>query len=312
MKHTLKVTVLFAVIFVVAQLLGLLFVSISAKEVITEDGITIIAFEETAIGERPQLTGWESVAYIIFGVAIGTLLLLLLAKNKKVNWWKTWFFLASTIAISIALGVLMRPEHFWIAWLIGAFLAYWKIKWPNMYVQNITEVLMYAGLAVIMVPLFDVLSMIIILILFSLYDMYAVWKSKHMVRMAEFTAKSDVFPGITIPYSIKGGKTKLAAMSKPDVHLQGEKKKAKTDGKLGVLGGGDIIFPLLFAGVIMLDTLMNGATRLTAYLTAVIIVVTTTISLIVLFTIGKSDKFYPAMPFITTGCLVGYLIVLLL
>ena len=119
--------------------------------------------------------------------------------------------------------------------------------------------------------------------------MYAVWKSKHMIALAKFQSSNNMFAGFYVPYSYKNtGKTEKTASGA---------KEAKS----AVLGGGDIAFPLLFAGSIFAQLGMI----------AYIVSCTATIALAVLLLKGKKDTFYPAMPFLTIGCLVGYGIILL-
>ena len=99
MKHTLQVTLIFVSLFLVCQIFGLYSLKIATQGVITVNGTTQVKYYDTAIGERPQTEGLDSVLYILIGVAIGTLILLFLARNQKVNWWKTWFFIAVIISI---------------------------------------------------------------------------------------------------------------------------------------------------------------------------------------------------------------------
>ncbi len=72
---------------------------------------------------------------------------------------------------------------------------------------------------------------------------------------------------------------------------------------LAILGGGDITFPLIFAGVIL---------RTTGLLPALFIIGAAFISLMLLFIFAKKGKFYPAMLFLTPGCIVGWLLSLLI
>jgi hypothetical protein len=82
-----------------------------------------------------------------------------------------------------------------------------------------------------------------------------------------------------------------------------KKKGRKTVIKSAILGGGDIGFPLLFAGVLM---------KSAGFLKVLIVPVIVAIALFLLLYYAQKDKFYPAMPFITAGCFVGYGILLLL
>ena len=95
-----------------------------------------------------------------------------------------------------------------------------------------------------------------------------------MIELANFQAKLKIFAGVLIPYR-KG---------------------------MAILGGGDIGFPLLFAGVVMKSFGFK----------ALIISGFATLSLLFLFWMSEKKKFYPAMPFITAGCFLGYAVLQLL
>ena len=73
-------------------------------------------------------------------------------------------------------------------------------------------------------------------------------------------------------------------------------KTSKMKVNLAILGGGDVVFPIITAGVI-LRTL--GLTQ------ALFVTTGATIALLLLFTYSQKGKFYPAMPFITAGLLAG-------
>ncbi|MBN2141734.1 hypothetical protein JW711_00235 [Candidatus Woesearchaeota archaeon] len=343
MKHDFKVTLFLIAIFVVAQLVGLLLLSSALKEQVDEQGNRVVVFDESKVGEIPQMSGLGFLVYITLGVGIGTGLVLLLARFKRVNLWRIWFFLAVFIAIDFALKTVM-PWAF--AFFIAFILATWKIARPNVVVHNLSEILMYSGISVFLVPLLnsmqnsDVLGIpgnifwaSLILVLISVYDFIAVFQSKHMVSMANFQTKSKVFAGLLIPYkakAIEGAKELKASLKKaaaaaskslkspvqrmkqklprrfPDVKqpVDGERRTA-------ILGGGDIAFPMLFIGTVMYH-LANKMPIQLALLESFIIVGTATAALATLFIVAKKDKFYPAMPILSAGCFVGYLIVLLI
>ncbi|MEK6817074.1 MAG: hypothetical protein AABY09_05645, partial [Nanoarchaeota archaeon] len=74
-----------------------------------------------------------------------------------------------------------------------------------------------------------------------------------------------------------------------------------------ILGGGDIGFPLMFAAVVMKEMDLGFYNYKTF-----LIPLAVSLALLALFMYGKDKKFYPAMPYVTAGCLIGYLILLLL
>ena len=141
-------------------------------------------------------------------------------------------------------------------------------------------------------------SAAILLLAISIYDMYAVWHSKHMVTMAEFQTKTQTFAGVFIPYNVKSEKKPIKGAIK--IKLD---HKTELVPKNAVLGGGDIAFPLLFSAVVM---------KSTGFLIATIIPVFATIALGCLLYFAKKDRFYPAMPFISLGCAVGYAVILVI
>ena len=80
----------------------------------------------------------------------------------------------------------LKVEISLIALVIAIPLAIGKIYKRNFIVHNFSELLIYPGIAAVFVPLLNLTSIIILLILISIYDMWAVWKSKIMQKMAKF------------------------------------------------------------------------------------------------------------------------------
>jgi len=297
MKHNLKVTVILVTFFFLAQLvgLGILFQDMKVVQAVKDTGevVTEVSHPETALGERPNVKNQDALLMVLIAILIGTGFILLIAKFGVVKLWKIFFFLAVFFSITIALGTFL---HFLAALIIAFLLAFFKLLKPNIAIHNITEVLIYAGIAVLFVPLFDPLWILILLLIISAYDMFAVWKSKHMVKLAEFQIESRAFSGLFISPS-------RSKFKKSD--------NTKSRDAVAIIGGGDIAFPLLFAGVV-LETLVLRFPPLTAFLYSLLVPVFVTIALIGLMVYGKKGHYYPAMPFLTAGALVGYGLILVL
>lgn len=309
MKHTLKITLILLLIFFLAQLCGLAILSqyIDVKAS-AESGKTVLHQETYNItGLQPPEVEHESWSffYIIIAVLIGTALILLIIKFKKRFLWKMWFFLSVFICLLIAfspfvymvllslkeqLAAFSYPAAFLLA-VIFAWLKTWK---NNVFVHNFTELFIYGGLAAIVVPILNMFSVVIILLVIAVYDIYAVWKSKHMVKMAKFQTKEKLFAGLYVPYKLPKG-----MKIKPE---PGKSKKKEV--KSALLGGGDIAFPLLFSGVLLKTT--------GVFMAAFITTIAATAALAFLFYYSQKHKFYPAMPFIAAGLFIGYGIVMLI
>jgi presenilin-like A22 family membrane protease len=302
MKHTLKVTLFLLAIFLASQLVGLTIVSKYLNYDATVQTKTV-TYNALPLGfDRPQVDATSSFIWIIAGVIIGTLLFLLLVRFQKFHLWKLWFFLAVGLTLTMAFYAFIANQY--VALALAVILAVWKIFRPNIFVHNITEIFVYGGLAAIFVPIINLISAFWLLILISIYDMYAVWKSKHMVKMAEFQSTSKVFAGIFIPYNAKE-----MDIIKP---IKEGSLKGKSEGKNAILGGGDIAFPLLFSGVVLNTLVLEGLSLGTAVMQTLIVTLASALALGLLLYFGKKDRFYPAMPFITAGCFIGYVIIFLL
>ena len=169
MKHTTPILVIFLSLFILAQVAGLFFIGLSingiTKETTSEGKeITTVVFTNTSVGERPQVAGYESLIYIAIGVAIGTILLLIIARFGKIGLWQIWFFLAATLTMSITIGVLTGEKLFYLSWLIGGALALLKLLYHHPIIHNLTELLMYIGIAVLLAPILSIWIAILLLI----------------------------------------------------------------------------------------------------------------------------------------------------
>jgi len=290
MKHNIKISTVILVSFLLAQFIGIFIIynNIDATKS-QETGKT--EFKDLPIGERPPVEERTSFLPVLIAVLIGTGILLLLMRYNLIFIWKLWFLLAVVFALTISWGTFIgKTAGFILALAAGV----WKIFKPNFWVHNLTELFIYGGLAVVFVPLFNVFSAVVLLILISGYDAYAVWKSKHMIRMAKSQTKAKIFAGLLIPYKL-GKQVSKKTAKQNNLKL----KKVRT----AVLGGGDIGFPLIFAGVLLKEL---GLWQ------SLIIPLGAALGLGVLLWNGKKDKFYPAMPFISAGCFLALGVVFLL
>ena len=295
MKHTLNIAIILVGIFFIAQIIGLAVTNqyIDHQKII-ETGKVV--FEPLPYNiERPEVEETTSFIWIIAAILIGTAIFLILVKYKVFKIWKFWFFFAVWLTLSIALAAFL-PQIIAASIALIATLA--KIYKPNIITQNLTEIFIYGGLAAIFVPILNIFAAFMLLILISIYDIIAVFKTKHMIKLAKFQAKSKVFAGLLVPYE---------KLPKPK---KGEGKIVTGKRRIAVLGGGDIGFPLIFAGVVMKDLMLKNI-EIIGFLKTLVIPIFVSIALWYLLTKGKKDKFYPAMPFLSVGCFMGYLIIFL-
>ena len=299
MKHTFKIPFALIGFFLLTQFVGLAVINhyIDHKKT---DETKIVEWKELPYQlERPQVKN-QSTSFIpiIIAVIIGTVLVLWLIRWNKPVIWRIWFFLTILLTLSIALSAFVAQ---WIAFGIASALAILRVFRPNVVTQNISEIFIYGGLASVFVPIINVFAAFMLLLIISVYDIIAVWKTKHMVRLAEFQTNSKVFSGLMIHYNRKD----KSGLSKTKSAIAGAKSN------IAILGGGDMGFPLIFAGVVMKGLMLNE-TVLAGFFKASIIPITTAIALFILLMKGQQNKYYPAMPFLSAGAIIGYFIILLL
>ena len=270
--------------FLLAQFLGLFILSNYIDKELTKQSEKVV-FKDLPIGERPPLDEKTSYLPIILAILLGTGLILLIMK-LRLNWlWKFWFLLAVVATLTVAFNAFISSKL--VSFMVALGIGLWRIFRPNFWVQNFSEIFVYGGLAAIFVPLLNLTSVSILLVLIALYDAYAVWKSKHMITLAKSQTQAKVFAGLMIPY-------KLGKIAK-----KGKGVKVRT----ALLGGGDIGFPLIFAGVVLKELGLWQSLVIPFFALA---------GLGFLFWIAKKKKFYPAMPFIGVGCFLGLGIVWLI
>lgn len=311
MKHNLKITTILLSMFIIAQLIGIYVINADPFTVQKEINGTIQEVDNSYLSwinppkaeTQREFTGL--FVYIITAFLLAITILILLMKFRISVFLKIWFFLVVSVALLLSFLALMKLLPFEInvrisfilSLILAILLASLKIFGRNFLIHNFTELLIYPGIAAIFVPLLNIWTIIALLVLISIYDIWAVWHSGIMQKMARYQINTlRVFSGFFVPYFSKKVKQQISRWKKTLSGSQLKKKKIKVN--VAILGGGDIVFPIITAGV-MLKTLGLGS--------AFFVIVGATLGLAYLFIAAEKRKFYPAMPFITAGILIGIL-----
>ena len=297
MKHSVKIIAILLSMFFVTQLIGIAVVSHYSPRIVqvTDENGTIInkTVYDLPYGMDPpeDVTPGATLISIIFAIAIAVVFILLLMRYKAEFFLKAWFFFVVTLALGITINSVIGNINYAeiISFLIALPLAALKLFKRNIIVHNITELFIYPGIAAIFVPLLNLWTVTLLLVLISIYDIYAVWHAGFMQKMAQYQIKKlRFFTGFFIPYLGKKQKAMIQeAKQKP------EKGDKKIKVNVAILGGGDVIFPIILAGVVLNQM---------GFIQAILISIGATIALACLFYMSKKGKFYPAMPFISAGC----------
>jgi presenilin-like A22 family membrane protease len=137
------------------------------------------------------------------------LFLLYFLKFKK---GKSLFF-KITLALSFFIGGLIFLNTWipaWPAFVLMTILIFWWLKFPTVFNHNLCLILGMAGIgATLGLKIMPTVGLIILISL-SIYDWIAVYKTKHMVKMAKEMIEMGVISALIIPQSISNFKSSLA------------------------------------------------------------------------------------------------------
>ena len=263
--------------------------------------------------ETPKGEPTQNFISIVFAFAFAFAIIFVLIKYKWKFVIKSWFFLVIALALGISIYAIIRNSvtlAMTAALMIAVILSYIKVFRPNVFVHNITELLIYPGIAAVFIPILTPLSVIALLILISLYDMWAVWKSGIMQKMAKFQMEElKLFGGFLIPTASDKVKMQIKKIKEKyqDKKMPESVKKKKFKVNIAILGGGDVIFPIIAAGVFMRSYYLQSLFNIPGLIPALFVIGGAFVGLTFLFAITRKGKAYPAMPYITAGIFLGLL-----
>lgn len=232
----------------------------------------------------------DSLFLFIFYFFLATIFFLLITyflKSKKTKRiiFKSAFLFAIFFGNLFLFLFWLRPIQ--AAILILILICIW-LKESNVLIHDILMLFGIIGISTILGSSFSPKVFVYLLILLSIYDIIAVYKTKHMVKIASEMIESQAFLGIIIPKKLEGAKEKL--------------EKISPGGDFIILGGGDIVLPLVFS----LSVYLKGI------LASIIVAIFSLFGFFVnnlIFFSQKEQKPMPALPLISLFSLIGFSIV---
>lgn len=236
--------------------------------------------------------GQANLLHLAIYFVVGTSILVALSssgfKRTRGVVFKALFLLA------VGTGALLLLQSWisvqWSLLTMVILLALWLI-FHSVVVHDFLVILGIAGAGSWLGLSFSPQLVILLLLVFSVYDFIAVYKTKHMVKMAKAMVESDSIVGLIVPSKVKDF-TKNISQVQPG-------------GKFLIVGGGDVVFPLILCASFVPSSLMK----------ALIMVLFSLLGLgfsFWVFTTQKIKKPIPALPPITLGIVIGYLVLLLI
>lgn len=225
------------------------------------------------------------LALFLFYFLIATLFFLIFLRfSRRRSFLKLLWILAIASGLDIFFAVLMRPDF---AALLAAGVAYLYWKVPTVEIHNAVLVLALPAIGALFGSQINPGSAAVLLAVFSVYDVIAVYGTKHMVRMAAAFLQENVVPGI-----ILSEKQSTEAVMVNEV----------TPGAgFSILGSGDLVFPSVLA----------VSAYLLRPLVGIVVVIFSVAGLFLTHTIFFSQKIrrpMPALPPISGLAILGFLI----
>lgn len=252
-------------------------------------GEEIPFFEKDA---QEDVSSFNFLISFAFSFVIAISLFLFLVKKKSQRFLRAWFLMVVTIALTIVFNLLFSGMNYAleISFIISLVIGYFKIYRRNLMIHNLSEMLIYPGISVAFIQYLSVWSVVVLLILISIYDIWAVWKSEIMQKMVKYQMDSlKIFSGFMIPNLSQKEREKIKKLSK-------EKSKKEIKVGVAILGGGDVVFPIITSGIFLINF---------GILSAICVTIGAALGLSYIFFFGKKEKPYPAMPYITAGIFLG-------
>ena len=266
-------------LFVLAQVIGIFTGTIILKDIYGNPYVQFFFLTDDS-------SSISSSLFLFLYILVSSFVLLLLIRffSKYVLFFKLLEFViistSSSIVIYSFFRLFLSYEHSMMGGiLIGLFIA--ALKFLNFKIKNIVAILSTAGVGVIFGISFEIIPIIVFLVLLSIYDYLSVFRTKHMVELANFVMKEDL--AFTITASRK--------RTKP-----GERNRID-------LGTGDLIAPIAFE---ISSLSFNPTSTLFIFVGAVV-------SLFVfVYILSKRKIVLPALPPIVLGMLLFFGIGLIL
>ena len=300
MKHNTKITIIILSMFLITQLIGLFIINFY----IQDENALPYGFDQQNLDIQ---NSFSLLTSMLFSFIIAIFLILILTKIKSVIFMRVWFFIVVCLALGLTLNVLIFnlkiPHSALIAIGIGIILAYFKVFKRNIILHNITELLIYPGIAAVFASILNIFTLIVLIIIIAIYDVWAVWHSGIMQKMAKYQIEQvRVFGGFFIPYASQKIKDKIKFLRQKYKNKNIPNKIIKKNNikvNLAILGGGDIVFPIISAGVVL---------KTWGLVPALTVVLFSFLALWYLLIFTKKKKFYPAMLYLSMGIFLGILV----
>ncbi len=220
------------------------------------------------------------LVYIIVGMLVVTGVLLVLIKYRLlkvlslINIIFTFFLTYAFFSIAIMdmgamAGVNILTNSYaatvitLMVYALPVLTTLYYVRYSGRSGRNLINIILFVAVGGFIAVYLNTEMLLILLVFISLYDYISVFITKHMIMLAKGAADMIMFSSISL----------MA-------------KKRKLDSRRMMLGGGDLIFPAMFASRLSMSYPFPASLVVTA---------AAVVGLALIFVLGKKGKAYPAM-----------------
>jgi presenilin-like A22 family membrane protease len=279
----------------------------------------VIAVQILALAVTPAISAGDSrifedptsasnpVFYMILILAFTAFLLLAIKRNQG---WIVSGFIQIAIASSIYyLAVAFLPP---VYALLAAAAALLLIRYyPEWYIIDSLGIAVSAGISSLFGVSMTVIPVLILLVILAVYDAISVYKTRHMVSLAEGVIRMKAPLLFVVPksrdYSFRKDQSLFASRDRAGPGQQpGPAEKETSSGKRGAffLGLGDAIIPTIL--VISANTTLPAGGLLGVNVPALGAMMGTYLGFLLLMSTSR-DRPQAGLPFLNSGAIIGFL-----
>jgi len=239
--------------------------------------------------EATEVSVWSFMfQFLIMTGVIVFIVYFLKNKRFRAGFFKVFFVLAIVLGNLYFFGLWLPV---WIVFPLITGLIYFLIKFPSPLIHNLSFIFAIAGMASAIGVQLTPEAVILLFLIFSVYDFIAVYKTKHMVKMAEAMIENKAIMGLVIPQKTSNFTANL--------------KKMPISGNFMILGGGDVIFPIILAVSVLNQGIAHFFIIIGFSLLGLL-------SVFLIFITKKERAPMPALPPIALSCIIGYALIKLI
>jgi presenilin-like A22 family membrane protease len=238
---------------------------------------------------------------VFFAIMMGvTLTILLIAKYWKKEFIQVIILGSIGYTSFFVFYILLNPV---VTNLIASVLAIAAaaaliivlFKYPEWYVINICGIIVGVGAIGLFGVSLNIFLVIVLLIGLAIYDAISVYKTKHMIDLA------DAVMDLKLPVMMVVPKNRKYSLLSEQKGLK-EKLEEKEEREAFFLGLGDIVMP----GILVVSTFQNIETN--GFLIALSVMIGTLIGFAVLMSVVMKGKPQAGLPYLCSGAILGYVV----